>query len=317
MPDCLGHLAHPDPDRKIGALMRTLPLLLPVLLVSLGVPSPGSCAPGACTFAPFTLNNGTPMPGMRDGRLDFESAKICATLPDGLKGAVSRYGFLDLQVYGTPVDDVVPLGGGLLAPSRRMGCRPGRATNTRVLFEDGELLLASAGEELRPTHAIHMLMSVWRNWMQVPKIPEECHDEYASALLHALFPRTKAFDDVELINLAATEPDACHSEDFREPLRGIAARWALTWMRSDFLWARIGQCVLSGLAFKPDEHALGLSCPGQPGEVIAVLPPSLLSAFIGANSGMTADATIHPMDATCLGAWETGRMRPETPELRE
>ena len=287
---------------------------LAVFSAALGLFIPAALAASdPCTFAPFTLNNGIPMPGMHDGRLIFESAEICATLPDRLKGAVSRDGFLDLQVQGKPVDDVVPLGGGLLAPSRRMGCRPGRRLSTRILFEDGELLLSEADEGLGPTHAIHMLISVWRNWIGVPELPEACRAEYEAALLHAVFPRPKAHDAVDLINLAATHPDACDGTDFREPLRGIAARWGLTWTRSGFLWARVGECLLSGLVLKPSEYALDLSCPGHSGEIIVVVPPSLVPAFIGANSGMTADAVIHPMDETCLGAWEIWETRPLEP----
>lgn len=51
----------------------------------------------------------------------------------------------------------------------------------------------------------------------------------------------------------------------------------------------------------------------MPGQVIARLAPHAVPAFIGANSGMTADAIIHPMNETCLGAWELWETRPLEP----
>ncbi|MGK0361252.1 MAG: hypothetical protein ACI9U2_003570 [Bradymonadia bacterium] len=291
--------------------MHTVVSILAVLLCA---PRPASSRPDDCNFAPFTFKDGTPMPGMRDGQLDFLSGAICASLTQSLDGRLTQASFLARQAPASQVDDVVPLGGGLMAPSSKMGCRSSEGTGAFILFEDGELLL-TASESAWPTKlVVDALLDLQPRRGTAPSLPLNCKMRYRRALLAALYPRRTAYTEADLLDIAAATPDTCAGTDFRDALRGIAIRSSLTWITAPFVWARFSQCSMMGYRHKADEVTLSLSCPWLPGQVIARLATHDVQAFIGANNGMTADATIHPMDATCLGAWEIWRTRPLEPD---
>lgn len=291
-------------------MSRALFVVLLSLLYVLGTPGPASA--NGCNFAPFTLKDGTPMPGMQAGELVFGSARICGSLPRSLSPALTQRAFLDLQVHGTPVADIVPLGGGVMAPSTRMGCR-GTHDYIYVLFEDGDLLLTDSGAAWPIGLAIDALLDVQPRARNSPGLPTACDGAYRKALAHALYPKRTAYTEAEIFEIAATTADDCQGDDFRGLLRGVALRSMLTWSLSKLTWGRAGQCLIRGSSNRPDEVVLTMECPDMPGQVIARLAPHAVPAFIGANSGMTADAIIHPMNETCLGAWELWETRPLEP----
>lgn len=291
--------------------MRAMPTAIAGFLLCLGAPTPAFAKPDSCNFAPFTLQDGTPMPGMRADKLVFESAAICASLPQTLKGKVSQAAFLNLRIPGGVVDDIVPLGGGLLAPSRRMGCRSS-LNYTHILFERGELLLTGSSPTWPVKLAVDTLLDLRPRRAGIASFPAHCHALYRQALLRALYQQ-RTYTEADLIEIAATTPDTCRGDNFHDALRGIGVRSTLTWASSAFVWARLGECAIWGHVIETDKAVMTLLCPALHGQVIIAVRPADLQAFVGANSGMTANATIHPMNETCLGAWEIWQTRPLEP----
>lgn len=261
-----------------------------------------------CDFPPFLLGDDTllPMPGMRDGQLIFEDAAICRALPALVPPRIARHTFWLHQLSGAAPEDVVPLGGGMLAPKSRMGCRTLDGEST-LLFENGRVRLLDAINDAAADHSWrlpaatggHREASTVRSLM-----PTECWPSYAAAVERAVFQR--ASTAAEWLADAAYMPDGCIGDDFRWALRGLLNR-ALSVRLYPPLWAPVGECFLRGSYVFDDRASLGLYCPGDPERIVITLRPHLLAAFVGANQGMTADATIHPMDETCLSAWATWR----------
>ena len=262
-----------------------------------------------CDIEPFLLGDGTllPMPGMRDGQLVFEDAAICRALTALVPQRIAQSTFWLHEIRGVAPSDVVPLGGGLLAPRSVMGCQSLMAEST-VLFEHGRVFLVDINEAAAD-HTWRLPLATGGHQSSATvrsQMPKGCWATYVQAVERVVFEH--ASTTLDWLGDAAYLADDCIGDDFRWALRGLLNRTLFTRAEAMPMWAPFGACFLRGVRLFDDRVVLGIDCAGRPEAAVVALRPHLVEAFVGANQGMIADATIHPMDETCLTAWDTWRI---------
>lgn len=282
--------------------MRLLPGLMVLILTQPAIAE-------RCDVEPFLLGDDTllPMPGMRDGQLIFEDAAICRALETLVPQQIAQSTFWLHEVRGAPPTTIVPLGGGMVAPQSMMGCRT-HGDESTILFKNGRLLLLESINDAAADHSWRLPSATGghrQGSFVHDLLPPGCWPAYAQAVERALFEPASTVTDW-LVD-AAYQPDTCASDSFLPALRGLLNRTLIERFEATLMWAPMGECFLRGSQMFPDRVSFSLDCPDDPGRIVVAVRPHLIEAFVGANSGMTADATIHPMDESCLSAWDRWR----------